>query len=200
MIRNGLRALLATRPDLEVIADAATGHEALDAARRAPPDIAIIDHMLPGLNGCGLCLQLRKVAPSIHVIIYTMLDDAQTVCDALKAGASGFVLKSDTEGDLFAAIDSVAQGNFFFSRGIPDDRYWPRPPRASPGIAPGLTPRQQEIVQLVAEGLHNKQVARLLGLTVKTVESHRAAAMRKLELRSTADLVRYALRHNIALN
>src|SRR5688572_6231093 len=199
LIRRGLRALLETRPDLEVVAVAATGREALAAARRSPPDIAIIDYSLPELNGYGLSLQLRKVAPQVHILIYTLLDDEQTIRDALQAGVSGYILKSDTESDLFAAIDSVANGNIYFSAGIAS-LCWQNLRKASGGRAGGLTPREQEIVQLVAEGRLNKQIAGLLAVSIKTVESHRAAVMRKLGLHTAAQLVRYALRNNIVTN
>src|SRR5687767_342617 len=109
MIRRGVRALLETRTDLEVVAEAATGREALEAASRTSPDIAIIAYALPELNGYLLCLQLRKAAPNVHILVYTAFDDDRNIHDALEAGASGFIRKTDAETDLFAAIDSVAE-------------------------------------------------------------------------------------------
>jgi DNA-binding NarL/FixJ family response regulator len=196
MIRWGLRALLGTRSDLEIVAEAATGREALEAAARSRPDIAIIDYVLPELNGYLLCLQLRKMAPQIHILVYSMIDDGRTIRDALQAGASGVILKSDAERHLFAAIDALGRGDAYLSEavtGILRDS----PPSASAREAPRPTPREQEIVQLVAEGKQNKQVAACLGVSVKTVETHRVAVMRKLKLQNTAELVRYAVRNNI---
>ena len=118
LIRRGLRTLIETRPDLEVIAEAATAGEALEAARRSQPDIAIIDYVLCERDGYLPCLQLMKAAPRVHVLVYTTLDDDRTIREALEAGASGFIRKADTETDLFAAIDAVAQGNFYFSAAI----------------------------------------------------------------------------------
>ena len=198
-IRHGLRVLLETRPGLEVVAVCATGHEALEAARRSPPDIAIIDHALPGLNGYLLSLRLRAVAPAIQILIYTTLDDEQTIRDALEAGASGFIRKSDLESDLFAAIDAVGSGSFYFSAAISDTLQWRRLRKASGSSTPKrLTAREQEIVQLIAEGARNGQIAASLGLSVKTVDTHRSMVMKKLKLHSTVELVRYALRNNIA--
>ena len=196
MIRRGVRALLETRADLEVVAEAATGREALEAAGRTSPDIAIVDHPLPELNGYLLCLQLRKAAPEIHILIYSGIDDDSTIRGALTAGASGFIRKSGAENTLFEAIDCVADGKAYFPAGDSDPlcRQHPRWPLRG---APGLTPREQEIVQLISEGRLNKQIAHLLALSVKTVETHRAMAMRKLGLHTTADLVRYALRNHI---
>jgi DNA-binding NarL/FixJ family response regulator len=197
MIRRGLRVLLETRSDLEVVAEAATGREALDAARRTQPDVAIIDYALPELNGYLLCLQLRKAAPKAQILIYTMVDDDRTIRDALEAGASGFILKSDAEKHLFAAIGALGEGDVYFSAAVSSILRATGPRNGPDERAPRPTAREQEIVQLVAEGKQNKQVARCLGLSVKTVETHRATIMRKLKLHSTAELVRYALRHNI---
>ena len=196
-IRTGLRALLETRPDLEVVAEAATGREALEAARRSPPDIAIVAYALPELNGSLLCRELRKVAPETYILIYTVLDDEKTIRDALQAGASGFVNKSDTESDLFAAIDAVAEGGVYFSPFVSNILQW-QPRKPSDESEPSLTLREQEVVQLIAEGKHHKEIAGLLGLSVKTVQAHRATVMKKLNLDTTVELVRYALRNNIA--
>ena len=195
-IRTGLRALLETRPDLEVVAEAATGREALEAAQRSPPDIAIIDYALPELNGYLLCLRLKKAAPNTQILVYTMVDDEQTIRDSLQAGSSGFVRKSDTESDLFAAIDAVAEGGVYFSPFVSNILQW-QPRKPSDETPPGLTEREEEIVQLIAEGRHNKEIARLLGISVKTVRTHRAKVMKKLQLHSTVELVRYALRRKI---
>ena len=118
LIRRGLRTLLETRPDLEVVAEAATAGAALEAAAETQPDIAIIDYLLCERDGYLPCVHLRKAAPRIHILVYTTLDDDRTIREALEAGASGFIRKADTETDLFAAIDALAEGNVYFSAAV----------------------------------------------------------------------------------
>ena len=189
--------LLETRPNYQVVAEAATGREALQLARDTQPDIAIVDYSLPELNGRDLTLKLRKVLPRLEILIYTMHDREDMILDVLQAGARGFVLKSDTERHLLSAIDALAVHRPFFSGSISETlltqylRSRPQPTSST------LTHREREVVQLIAEGKINKQVAQLLNISIKTVETHRATAMQKLKVRTTAELVRYAVRNNI---
>jgi len=189
--------LLETRPNYQVVAEAATGREALQLARDTQPDIAIVDYSLPELNGRDLTLKLRKVLPRVEILIYTMHDREDMILDVLQAGARGFVLKSDTERHLLAAIDALAIHRPFFSGSISETllaqylRSRPQPTSST------LTHREREVVQLIAEGKINKQVAQLLNISIKTVETHRATAMQKLKVRTTAELVRYAVRNKI---
>jgi len=197
IIRRGVRMLLETRPNYQVVAEAATGREALQLARDTQPDIAIVDYSLPELNGRDLTLKLRKVLPRLEILIYTMHDREDMILDVLQAGARGFVLKSDTERHLLSAIDALAVHRPFFSGSISETlltqylRSRPQPTSST------LTHREREVVQLIAEGKINKQVAQLLNISIKTVETHRATAMQKLKVRTTAELVRYAVRNNI---
>jgi len=197
VIRRGIRTLLETKQNLQVVGEAATGREALAAARETSPDIAILDYSLPELNGRDLTIELRKVLPRIEVLIFTMHDREETILEVLQAGARGFVLKSDTEQHLLAAIDALSVRRPYFSASISETlltqflRSKPQPTLSS------LTHREREVVQLIAEGKINKQVAQVLSISIKTVETHRATAMQKLSLRTTADLVRYAVRNKL---
>lgn len=197
VIRRGLRTLLETKQNLEIVGEAATGREALQLARETNPDIAILDYSLPELNGRDLTIELRKILPRIEILIFTMHEREETIMEVLQAGARGFVLKSDTELHLLAAIEALSVRRPYFSGSISETllaqflRSKPQPNLSS------LTHREREVVQLIAEGKINKQVAQVLNISIKTVETHRSTAMHKLSLRTTADLVRYAVRNHI---
>ena len=189
--------LLSTRPNFKLVAEAATGRETLRLAAETQPDIAIIDYSLPELNGRDLTIKLRKLLPRIEVLIYTMHEREEMVLEVLQAGARGLVLKSDTEQDLLAALDALSIRRPFFS-GAVSEALLAQYLRSRPEQALGsLTHREREVVQLIAEGKINKQVAELLNISIKTVETHRATAMQKLKYRTTAELVRYAVRNRI---
>ena len=197
ILRRGVRTLMESRSDLEVVAEASTGLEALTAARRSPPDIAIIDYALPQMNGLDLTLALKREMPWVEVLVHTTHDREELVMNLLRAGARGFVLKSDGGRHLLAAVDALTLHRPYFSSAISEtllDQFL----RSHPTSAlDGLTRREREVVQLIAEGKINKEIGLALSISVKTVETHRAAAMHKLKLRTTAALVRYAVRNNI---
>ena len=197
VIRRGVRALLETRADLQVVAEASNGRDALAAARETIPDIAIIDYSLPELNGYDLTVSIKRELPRTEILIYTMYDRESMILDVLRAGARGFILKSETEEHLFAAINALSIHRPYFSGGVSEtllDQFLRTKPQTA---LSALTRREREIVQLIAEGKINKEIARLLDISVKTVETHRATAMHKLKLRTTAELVRYAVRNSI---
>jgi DNA-binding NarL/FixJ family response regulator len=197
IIRRGVRTLLEARQDLQVVAEAATGRQALLLARETQPDIAIIDYSLPELNGREVTIGLKREFPRIQVLVYTMHDRDDTVMEVLHAGARGFVLKSDAERHLLAAVDALSINRPYFSPGVSEtllQQYLCARPH---GAADILTRREREVVQLISEGKINKQVAQILNISVKTVETHRATVMQKLKLRTAADLVRYAVRNHI---
>ena len=197
IIRRGVRMLLSTRPQYKLVAEASTGREALRLAAESQPDIAIIDYSLPQLNGRDLTIKLRKLLPRVEVLIYTMHEREEMVLEVLQAGARGLVLKSDTEQYLLAALDALSIRRPFFSGAI-SEALLAQYLRSKPEQALGsLTHREREVVQLIAEGKINKQVAELLNISIKTVETHRATAMQKLKFRTTAELVRYAVRNRI---
>lgn len=196
-VRRGLRSLIETRPNYQVVAEAPTGRAALAMAKELEPDIAILDYSLPELNGLDLSHQLKRAYPRLEILIYTMHDQEEVIIEVLRAGVRGFVLKSDTERHLIAALDALSIHRPYFSGAVSEtllEKFLESKPRPS---ASSLTHREREIVQLIAEGCINKEIAQLLNISVKTVETHRASAMHKLRLRTTADLVRYAIRNSI---
>ena len=197
-IRLGVRSALSVLPDWRVVGEAATGREALELARSVRPDIAIIDYSLPMMNGLELTRAIKKELPRTEVLIFTMHDREDVLAELLSAGARGYLLKSDASKHLISAVEALAMRRPYCSGNVSQtllDRFIESASKNSNGTA--LTPREREIVQLIAEGRLNKEVAAILGLSIKTVETHRAAAMHKLDLKTTADLVRYAVRNNI---
>lgn len=199
IVRRGVRKLVEEQSYYHVVAEAADGRDALRLIEETSPAIAIIDYSLPQLSGTELTHQIRRISPRTEVLIYTDLNCDNIILDVLRAGARGFVLKSDPASDLVAALDSLSLRRPYFSEKVSEvllERFL----RSEPGTLEGcLTHREREVVQLIAEGQINKQIAFRLNISVKTVETHRASAMHKLGLKTTADLVRYAIRNNIIL-
>jgi len=196
-LRRGIRTLVETHPSFVVVGEAATGSAALAEAKRTAPDIAIIDYSLPELNGLDLTLALKRELPRLEVLIYTMHSRDDVITAILKAGARGYVMKSDSEEHLLAALDALALRRPYFSGAVSEallEQFLQSNRHINAGV---LTHREREVVQLIAEGKINKQIAGKLDISVKTVETHRASAMRKLNLKTTADLVRYAVRNSI---
>jgi len=196
-VRRGVRQLLETKPYYQVVGEASDGRSALELARQTRPDIAILDYSVPELNGFDLSHALKREFPRIEILIYTMHDREEIIMDVLRAGVRGFVLKSDTEKHLIAALDALSIHRSYFSGAISDallNQFLESKPAS---LASSLTHREREVVQQVAEGRINKEIAQRLNISVKTVETHRASAMRKLKLRTTADLVRYAVRNQL---
>jgi DNA-binding NarL/FixJ family response regulator len=196
-VRRGIRQLIETKANYVVVGEAADGRAAIDLARESNPDIAILDYSLPELNGLDLAHMLKRTFPRIEILLYTMHDREEIISDVLRAGVRGFVLKSDAERHLIAALDALSIHRPYFSNAVSEtllDKFLESKPQSS---ASSLTHREREVVQQIAEGRINKEIARILNISVKTVETHRASAMHKLKLRTTADLVRYAIRNNI---
>ena len=196
-IRRGVRQLLDTTPYYQVVGEAADGRTALTLAQQTRPDIAIVDYSVPELNGLDLSHALKKEFPRIEILLYTMHDREEIVMDVLRAGVRGFVLKSDTEKHLLAALDALAIHRPYFSGAISETLLGQFLESKTTEMASSLTHREREIVQQVAEGRINKEIAARLSISIKTVETHRASAMRKLKLNTTADLVRYAVRNQL---
>ena len=196
VVRSGLRTILDAHPNLEVVAEAADGNEAVHKAIETTPDIAVIDYSLPLFNGIEVTRQIRAQLPKTEVLIFTMHDNESLIQDVMKVGARGYLLKSDAGRDLISAIEALAVHRPFFTTKVSEtllESYV----TAAKAIRSTLTNREVGIVQLVAEGHTNKHIARLLNISLKTVETHRASVMRKLNLSSSADLVRYAIRNNL---
>jgi len=196
IVRSGVRMLLERQDDIEVVAEASDGAEARDVAIRERPDIAILDVKMPKLTGLQATREIRDQAPDVAVLILSMYDDDRYLFEALKAGASGYVLKAQADSDLLAAVRAIERGEPFLT---------PAAQRAlikdvlgdGVGHADELTPREQEVVKLVAEAHTNKEIAEILHLSEKTVENHRSNAMKKLGMRDRVELVRYAIRRGL---
>ena len=203
VVRKGLRALLESQPGWKVIAEATDGREAVEKARDMHPDVAIVDIGMPSLNGLEATRQIVKKAPRTRVLVLTMHDTNPLIQQVVKAGARGYVLKSDVASDLVSAVDALCRDQTFFTSKVSQiilDRYVGKPASAegAPDSDSPLTPREREVVQLLAEGKSSKEVAAVLGISVKTAETHRINLMRKLDCHSVAEVVRYAVRNLIA--
>ena len=201
VVRRGVRSLLESHEGWEVCGEATTGREAVEQSRRLRPDVVVMDLSLPELNGLDATRQILKDAPNTEVLVLTMHHSEELARDALQAGARGYVLKSDADENLITAVDSLRRHKPFLTSAVTEfvlDDYVRRGDAALDDVAPiAVTAREREIIQLVAEGRSNKEAASTLGISVKTIEAHRANIMRKLHLRSVSDLVRYAIRNKI---
>jgi len=204
VVRRGLCALLQAQPDWEVCGEAGDGREALEKTQKLKPDVVILDIGMPSLNGLEATRQILKSNPHTKILILTLHDSDQVVREVLNAGARGFLLKSDAARDLVAAVEALRRDKTYFTSKVAAmvlEGYLKNgTPGAPQPVTPSrsrLTPREREIVQLLAEGKSTKEVAVALGLSVKTAETHRSNIMRKLELHSVSDLVLYAVRNNI---
>jgi DNA-binding NarL/FixJ family response regulator len=195
MVRQGLRALLESE-GFQVIAEASDGREAVGLAVRLRPDAAVIDYAMPVLNGLDAATQIRRHSPSTRAILLTMHTEGQRVLEAFRSGVRGYVIKTQAAADLVQALREVEHGAVYLSPAISQtviDAYLSK----AETPADPLTPREREVLQLVAEGKTTKEVASLLDLSVKTAETHRTKIMRKLEIHETASLVRYAIRRGL---
>ncbi len=196
IVRGGVRALLDRQPDMHVIAEAGDGAEALARALALRPDLCILDVAMPGMTGLQAAREIRAHVPEAAVLILSMHDDERYLFEALKAGASGYVLKAQADTDLLAAIRAVERGEPFLTPEAQRTLIRDVLERGSHGQE-DLTPREEEIVKLVAEAHTTKEIAAILHLSEKTVENHRANAMRKLGMRDRVELVRYAIRRGL---
>jgi DNA-binding NarL/FixJ family response regulator len=197
IVRKGVRDVIEGHPGWEVCAEAADGQEALDLAIQEKPDIAILDVSLPLLNGVALTRRLRQERPNTRVLLFTMHDDDETVSGGLAAGARGYILKTDSEQHLEAAIAALSSNRPYFSSVVSELLLNAAMNDRKRSRLESFTIRELEVAQLIAEGNSNKQIARLLGISIKTVESHRSAAMRKAGVRTAAEFVRFAIKHNL---
>ncbi len=202
VVRQGLRALLESQPGWSVVGEARNGREAVEWTRQLKPDVVVLDVSMPELNGLEATRRILGECPGTEVLILTMHASEQIIREVLKAGARGYVLKSDASRNLTSAVAALSQHKPFLTADVSEmvlQEY------LNPNLRPDrnglvqdrLTPREREIVQLVAEGKTNKEVAAQLGISVKTAETHRINIMHKLDLRSLSDLVRYAVRNGI---
>ena len=201
LMRSGLKALIEQQPDLTVVGEADDGRQAVTLAASLKPDLLVMDIGMPNLNGIEAAHQITQANPATAIVILSMHSDESYVLRALKAGAKGYLLKDSAESDLIRAVHAVAGGKSFFSPAVSKvllDDYVRKLQRSGAEDAYDLlTPREREILQLVAEGKSNKDVANLLNLSVYTVETHRSNIMEKLHLRGIPELILFAVRRGI---
>jgi len=201
LMRSGLKALIEQQPDLTVVGEADDGRQAVALAVSLKPDLLVMDIGMPNLNGIEAAHQITQANPATAIVILSMHSDESYVLRALKAGAKGYLLKDSAESDLIRAVHAVAGGKSFFSPAVSKvllDDYVRKLQRSGAEDSYDLlTPREREILQLIAEGKSNKDVANLLNLSVYTVETHRSNIMEKLNLRGIPELILYAVRKGI---
>src|SRR5207245_10434526 len=202
VVRTGLRALLESKTGWQVCAEASNGREAVEKAGQLKPDVAVLDIGMPLLNGVEATRQIRKLSPQTEILILTMHDSELLVQEVLGAGAHGYILKDEADRNLVAAVDGLRRHKPYLSSrvsGTASKTAMASGDGAIPGqaVRSRLTPREREILQLLAEAKSNKEVAGYLGISVKTAETHRANIMLKLDFHSITELVRYAVRNKI---
>jgi two-component system, NarL family, response regulator NreC len=201
IMRDGLRLLLERQPDFEIVGEASDGRQALSLAQESRPDIAIIDIAMPGLNGIEATRRITETCPQTGVIILSMHCDESYVIRSLKAGARGYLLKDSARADLISAIRAVMQAKTYFSPKISqilqEDYMQELAQKDQDDSYDLLTDREREVLQLIAEGLANKEIANKLNLSVYTVDTHRSHILRKLNLHSVPEVILYAVRKNI---
>ena len=197
IVRGGLRLLIERQPDMEVVAEAADGVEAFEQALATRPDLCVLDVSMPRMTGLQAAREIRSHLPATNVLALSMHDDERYVFDALKAGAYGYVLKREVDQALLSAIRAVQRGDAFLTNAVERSlvREWMNDDAAGPEEP--LSPREQEVLKLIAEAHTNKEIAATLHLAEKTVESHRANLLRKLGMRDRVELVRYAIRRGL---
>ncbi len=202
LVRRGARAVLHSRPGWRVVGEAANGREAVEKAIELKPDVAVVDISMPEMDGVEVVRQIREAVPDTKVLVLTMHESDQMVQRALDAGAHGYVLKSDLTDCLVRAVKAVSEGKRFLTPQVSEivlEGFLKTKGQHQQGkrASARTTPRELEIIRLLAQGKSNKEIAALLGITVKTVETHRARIMLKLGLHSLAELIHYAIRQGI---
>lgn len=202
VIRQALRMLLESQAELEVVADVENGREAVQAVEKYTPDVVLMDVVMPGLNGLEATRQIRRSSPGTRVVMLSGFVDEDQLLDALRAGASGYIIKKSDVSELVLAIQTVHRGNSYFSSALSEGfdlaevLYQAKRSDQRSGVDT-LTPREREVLQLIAEGHTNQGIANALFISVKTVEAHKAHIMAKLHARNRTDLIRYAIRKGI---
>jgi DNA-binding NarL/FixJ family response regulator len=197
IVRSGIKLLLERQADLQVVAEASDGVEAVEQALATHPDLCILDVGMPRKTGLQAAREIRSFLTDTRVLMLSMHDDEHYLFEALKAGAAGYVLKREADQDLVGAVRAVARGEAFLTNAAERSiiRDWMSGSATGPDIP--LTPREEEVVKLIAEAHTNAQIAQVLHLAEKTVESHRANVLRKLGMRDRVELVRYAIRRGL---
>ncbi len=200
IVRQGLKALLDAEPDIEVVGEAADGWEAIQQAEDLKPDVVLMDITMPRLNGLEATRRLKRILPEVRILVLTVHTNEEYVREILRAGAAGYILKEAAVGELVSAVCAVAQGDSFLSPAVSKivvedlarGRDW-----KGETVFDTLTPREREVLQLIGEGHTNQEIAEILAISVKTVETHRAQLRRKLNIHDRAGLIHYAIRKGL---
>jgi DNA-binding NarL/FixJ family response regulator len=196
VVRQGFRRILEAQPDMEIVGEASNGKEALESAAKFTPDVVVMDVAMPELNGIEATRRMAEVAPRTRVLALSMHKDSVYVREILRAGARGYLLKDAVDEDLIAAVRAVSRGEGYLSPGVADAVLTDYRQHVTDPIDL-LTSREREVLQLIAEGKTNKEIATTLNLSVYTIDAHRGRIMEKLNLHSTGELVRFALRKGL---
>lgn len=202
MFRQGLRTMLSATSDLKVVGEAGDGQEAVRRIEKLQPDVAVLDIAMPSLTGIEAARQLRRSAPATWLLILTMHGDCYFATEALKAGALGFMLKEESADNLAVAIRAVAQGRLTVSAGLETpvlQEFISQARQTDNAARPLLTERERQVLQMVAEGITNQEIAEKLCISASTVDTHRKNIMAKLDIHTVAGLVKYAIRHKIVI-
>jgi DNA-binding NarL/FixJ family response regulator len=201
LVREGIRALLSLCEDLEVVGEASDGQEAIAAAHRLDPDVVLMDINMPGLGGLEATLAIHRASQRTKILVLTQYDDREYVSRFLKSGASGYILKKAAGAELASAVRAVHRGGLVvdpaLARGLLDPAREPAREAGGDDRYGSLTDREKQVLKLVAEGNSNKEVAQVLGISVKTAMSHRERVMQKLDIHNRTELVKFALKHGV---
>ncbi|MGA2149847.1 MAG: response regulator transcription factor [Bryobacteraceae bacterium] len=198
VVRRGIRALLEVRPEWKICGEAATGREAAEKTKKLRPDLVLLDLSMPEIDGLEAIQKILAARPGTKILVLTMNDSGEMASRVLAAGASGLVLKSDAARDLVRAVQSVERDQPFLSPAVTRLIIGHLAKSSAPGPSPvNVTPRELEVLNLLARGRSNKEVATALDISVKTVDAHRSNIMHKLNLRTYSDLIQFAIRHQI---
>ncbi|HET6428312.1 MAG TPA: response regulator transcription factor [Phycisphaerae bacterium] len=197
LVREGIAALIEREPDLSVIGQCGDGLKVVEEVLKVRPDVVVLDLAMPGLNGTDICRQLSRKARKMPVLILTMYADEEFIVRALENGAAGYLVKEAAGDQLAEAVRTVARGDLYLGPGVPRNVLSRLAAGTKSDPYNKLTPREREVLQLIAEGKTNRNIAEVLGLSVKTVDTHRAHLMRKLGIHDQTTLVKFALRRGI---
>ena len=197
LVRQGIAALFAISPDIEVVGECGNGLNVMDGVLETKPDVVVLDLAMPGLNGMDVCRQLTRKAKGVAVLILTMYADEEFIVRSLENGANGYLLKEAAPDQLVEAVRTVARGDLFLGPGVPRSILSRLTSRTDDDPYDRLTSRERQVFQLIAEGKTNRKIAEILGLSVKTVDTHRAHLMRKLDIHDQTSLVKIAIQKGI---
>ena len=200
LFRRGMKRIINEVPGMQVVGEANDGQEAIDLVKSLLPDLAILDISMPKMNGIEACREIRRLAPEVKILVLTMHKDREFLLHAISAGAQGYLLKEDSDEELFAAIGTIREGAMYVTKalaGVVSTDIAALIRGGQRKFSGSLTAREREVLKFLSEGKSNSEVAEVLGISTRTVETHRANIMNKLDLRNTAELVRYAIERGL---